>query len=428
MSEGPNRIDYQETPDITEIHAAVQREKPEPSADVTPMPLWLTGVCAFATVWAGIYFGIFNGGLSGNVYNEYESSPAVLFPLPAKAGAGNATASEVKTPAQQGKEVFGQFCQACHQTNGAGVPGQFPSLVGSDWVQGSDKRVVAILLKGLQGPISVSGKPFPTTQVMPNWELQLSPKKIAAVLTYIRQEWGNKASEISEAKVVAAKKEFESQAAQWTEPQLLQIPADATLPDAGGAAAPAAPAAPAGATPAAAAPTPAAAAPAPAPPAPATPAAAAATATPAAPAPAVAAAAAAATPQQVEEGKKNYMTICFACHQPTGLGIPMVFPPLAKSPYVNGNPERFAAIILKGNIGAFKVDDKPYNNIMPPQEATLDDAKIASIMTFVRSSFGNTGGPVAPDVVAAARQKFTDRKTSWTQPELDAWKDDAAAK
>jgi mono/diheme cytochrome c family protein len=134
-----------------------------------------------------------------------------------------------------------------------------------------------------------------------------------------------------------------------------------------------------------------------------------------------------ATDAQVAEGKKNYMTICFACHQPTGLGLPMVFPPLAKSPYVNGNPERFAAIILKGNIGAFKVDDKPYNNVMPPQEAVLTDDKIASVMTFVRASFGNTSGPVSPEAVAAARKKFIDRKTSWTQPELDAWKDDAAA-
>lgn len=129
---------------------------------------------------------------------------------------------------------------------------------------------------------------------------------------------------------------------------------------------------------------------------------------------------------QVMEGKKNYMTICFACHQPTGLGIPMVFPPLAKSPYVNGNPERFAAIILKGNIGPFKVDDKPYNNVMPAQEAMLTDEKIASVMTYVRASFGNTGGPVKADVVAAARAKFVDRKTPWTQPELDAWKDDPA--
>jgi mono/diheme cytochrome c family protein len=405
MSEGPSRIDYQETPDITEVHAAVQREKPEPSADVTPMPLWLTGVCAFATLWAGIYFGIFHGGLSGDVYNEYESSPAVLFPLPSAAGGGNVAAAAEKTPVQIGKEVFSN-CAACHQPSGVGLPGQFPSLVGSNWVQGSEKRLVAIVLKGIQGPISVNGKPFSTAAVMPPWETQLSPKKIAAVLTYVRQEWGNKAPEISEAKVAAAKKEFASQTASWTEPQLLQIPADATLPDASAAPAPA------GAKPPA--------------PAPGTPAASAAPASAAAGTPASASTASAATPQQIEEGKKNYMMICFVCHQPTGLGLPFVFPPLAKSPYVNGNPERFAAIILKGNIGPFKVDAKPFNNIMPPQEATLDDAKIASIMTFVRASFGNTSGPVSPDVVAAARKKFTDRKTSWTQPELDAWKDGAA--
>jgi mono/diheme cytochrome c family protein len=131
----------------------------------------------------------------------------------------------------------------------------------------------------------------------------------------------------------------------------------------------------------------------------------------------------AATEEQMAEGKKNYMTICIACHQPTGMGLPMVFPPLTKSPYVNGSAERFASIILKGNIGAFTVDGKPYNNIMPPQEAMLDDAKIAAIMTFVRGNFGNTSGAVTPDVVAAARKKYLDRKTPWTQPELDAWKE-----
>ena len=126
MSEGPNRIDYQETPDITEVHAAVQREKAEPSADVTPMPLWLTGVCAFATVWAGIYFGIFHGGLSGDVYNEYESSPAVLFPLPTTNGAGrNVAAATEKTLAQIGKEVF-SGCAACHQPSGVGAPRPIP--------------------------------------------------------------------------------------------------------------------------------------------------------------------------------------------------------------------------------------------------------------------------------------------------------------
>ena len=128
---------------------------------------------------------------------------------------------------------------------------------------------------------------------------------------------------------------------------------------------------------------------------------------------------------QVAEGKKNYMMICIACHQPTGLGLPAVFPPLTKSPYVNGSPERFASIILKGNAGPFTVDGKPFNQIMPAQEAALTDEKIAAVMTFVRANFGNTSGPVTAEVVAAARKKYADRKTPWTQAELDAWKDEA---
>jgi mono/diheme cytochrome c family protein len=123
------------------------------------------------------------------------------------------------------------------------------------------------------------------------------------------------------------------------------------------------------------------------------------------------------------EGKKNYMMVCVACHQPTGMGLPMVFPPIAKSPYVAGSAERLVSIILKGNIGPFTIDGKPYNNIMPPQEAMLDDNKIASISTFVRASFGNAAGPVTPEMVAATRKKFADRKTPWTQAELDAWKE-----
>ena len=64
---------------------------------------------------------------------------------------------------------------------------------------------------------------------------------------------------------------------------------------------------------------------------------------------------------------------------------------------------------------------------MPGQESMLTDQKIADIMTFVRASFGNTSGPVSAEVVSAARKKFVDRKTGWTQAELDDWKGDARA-
>jgi mono/diheme cytochrome c family protein len=126
-------------------------------------------------------------------------------------------------------------------------------------------------------------------------------------------------------------------------------------------------------------------------------------------------------------GKTTYMSVCLACHQPTGLGLPPVFPPITKSPYVNGSAERLATMILKGNAGPMVIEGKHYNNIMPGQEAMLTDEKIAAVMTYVRANFGNNAPAVSPDVVKAARAKFADRKTPWTQAELDAWKDDAGA-
>lgn len=384
MKQGPDRIDYRETADITEVHAAVEREKPEPSAEVTPMPLWLAGICAVAMVWAGTYFGIFHGGLSASVYNEYESSPLVLFPQPQKAGGQVAVAEAPQTLAQIGKGVYSQ-CKTCHQDSGIGVPGQFPALAKSEWVVGSEKRLVAILLKGIQGPITVLGVKGSYAGNMVGWESSLSDKKIAAVVSYVRSQWGNSAPEISEAQVKAARQEFTAQKAQWTEAELLQIPADATLPGASAAAAPAS----GGAAPAAVAkPT---------------------------------VAPAAGGPDLMAEGKKNYMMICVACHQPTGLGIPMAFPPLVKSEYVSGDPKRFAAMILKGVAGPLVVDGKPYNNMMPGQEAMLTDTKIASILTFVRASFGNSSPAVTPEMVAEARKEHAARTTPWTEAELKAF-------
>jgi len=409
MPDGPERIDYRETSDITEVHGAIRREHSDPRADVTPIPLWLTIICGVAICWAGSYVGAFHGGFSANVFNERESSPALLFPGTAKAKTGGESGAATQSLAAMGKSVYSN-CQPCHGAAGIGVPGQFPPLVNSEFAVGGEKRVIAILLKGLQGPVTVNGTTF--NGAMPAWEKTLTDKKIAAVASYVRSSWGNAAGEISEAKVAAARKEFAAQSNPWTVAELSQIPADATLPDAAGAAVPAAaapgvPAAPGGAQPVAAATVPA-------------PGAAAAQTNAKAAQPATTAAA---DPAVIAEGKKHYMLVCIACHQPTGMGLPLVFPPLSKTEYVLGSPERLSAMVLKGNAGPITVDGKPYNNIMPGQEALLDDAKIAAILTFVRSSFGNNASPISAEVVAAARKKFIDRKTPWTEPELKAWKE-----
>jgi nitrite reductase (NO-forming) len=101
---------------------------------------------------------------------------------------------------------------------------------------------------------------------------------------------------------------------------------------------------------------------------------------------------------QMELGKGVYMTLCVACHQPTGAGLPPVFPPLTQTEYVSESPERFAAMILKGVMGPMTVKGMTYANVMPPQEALLTDEKIAAALTYVRGSFGNTYPAVAPEV------------------------------
>lgn len=371
----PDRIDYHESPDISEVHAPTKREFSEPSANVTPLPMWLTGVCAAVMVWAGTYFGVFHGGLSGMVYNEYESDPGKLFAIPVKKGAAAAAGpAATQSLVDQGKAVYSN-CAACHQPTGLGVAGVYPPLAKSEWVTGSEKRLVAVLLKGLQGAVTVEGKTY--NGAMPAWEKTLSEKKIAAVASYIRASFGNQAPEISEAKVAAAKKEFAAQVAPYTEAEIMAIPADATLPDAAGGAKPE-------------------------------------TTTGTAPA----ASGAAPAGDQMADGKAAYTQVCMVCHQGTGLGLPPAFPPLAKTEYVTGDPKRFAAIVLKGVSGPITVDGKQFVGVMPPQEAALTDKKIAAILTYVRGSFGNTSPPVAVDVVASARKEFLDRKTPWTEAEL----------
>lgn len=124
---------------------------------------------------------------------------------------------------------------------------------------------------------------------------------------------------------------------------------------------------------------------------------------------------------QDDLGKQVYSTVCIACHQPTGAGLPPVFPTLINTEYVNGSAERMAAIVLKGVMGPITVNGAAFNNIMPPQEAMLTDEKIAAVLSYVRGSFGNKAEPVKAEVVADARKKFASKTTMWSEAELKAW-------
>jgi hypothetical protein len=86
-----------------------------------------------------------------------------------------------------------------------------------------------IVLKGLQGPITVKGQQYGTAVMQP-WDKTLSDAKIADVMTYIRQEWGNNAGPVSAAGVAALRKELANHPDSYTEAELKAVPDDANLP------------------------------------------------------------------------------------------------------------------------------------------------------------------------------------------------------
>jgi mono/diheme cytochrome c family protein len=103
--------------------------------------------------------------------------------------------STIRVAATSGAQVYAMTCAACHQTNGAGLPAQFPPLGPSEFVTGDEQRLIHIVLRGLTGEVEVEGEMFKGE--MPGWAPALNDAQVAAVLTYVRQSFGNKATPIT---------------------------------------------------------------------------------------------------------------------------------------------------------------------------------------------------------------------------------------
>lgn len=220
MSEKPAKRrapeeDDLERHDVTELHAPIIREKNEPRDGYEPVPVALIGVFAAVVFWGGYYLAANNGDFSGSYL---DGDPR---PVPGMA-AGPVGPPD---PLVLGKKLYTGNCVSCHQANGAGVPGQYPPLAGSEWVMGEPARLKRILLHGLEGAVRVGGVTYNGN--MPPFGAKMKDAQIAAVLSYIRSEWGNSAAPVSGEAVAATRDATKSRAQPWTEPELLAI----TKPD-----------------------------------------------------------------------------------------------------------------------------------------------------------------------------------------------------
>jgi len=243
---------------VANVHGSILREQQDPEDGYEPIPFWLITLFFAIIFWAGMYLAYNSGGFRSDVFNATQVSWV----------GGSSGPVAPPDPMVVGKRLYTANCVACHQTTGAGVARQFPPLIGSEWVLGGDwhgdNHLVKILLQGLQGPIQVKGENY--NNAMPPWQ-QLKDDQIAAILTYIRAEWGNQAPPITSEFVAQIRESTGVRSEPWTQAELQAIPKQMISE-----AAPAAPAAPADgaapavpASPAAAAPTSASAAPAVAP-------------------------------------------------------------------------------------------------------------------------------------------------------------------
>jgi mono/diheme cytochrome c family protein len=183
-------------------------QTPEPRASTAPVPVWLFVLLFGLLYWAMVYFDRDSGWFSPQVYSPYRSVADLQMYQPPTGGVDLA----------RGKVVYENICALCHNNDGNGKPNQAPTLVGSEWVTGNPNRLVRIPLAGLAGPISVKGENW--NLAMPAMGATLSDDDLAAVLTYIRQSWGNKASEVTTEQVKAIRTQVGNRTQPWSGDEL----------------------------------------------------------------------------------------------------------------------------------------------------------------------------------------------------------------
>ncbi|WP_158233315.1 cytochrome c [Reichenbachiella sp. 5M10] len=117
-------------------------------------------------------------------------------------GTGETVASQ-DPMLKKGQKVYRAHCMACHQKEGTGVLRMNPPLIQTEWVLGDKARLIGIILNGFEGEIEVDGVTY--NSIMNSFSY-LSDEEISALLTYVRQSFGNDASPVTSDEVAAVRK------------------------------------------------------------------------------------------------------------------------------------------------------------------------------------------------------------------------------
>jgi mono/diheme cytochrome c family protein len=159
----------------------------EPTATRSAAPMWIFVVTLGLLFFGGVFLDTHGAWFDAKVYAPYHNAEKLEAFQPQTGAAAVAA---------RGKKVYESVCGICHGMDGAGKPGQAPPLAGSEWVVTKGvNRLAHIPLEGLTGTVKVEGKDWSLN--MAAMGAALPDADLAAVLTYIRTSWGNKAAEVT---------------------------------------------------------------------------------------------------------------------------------------------------------------------------------------------------------------------------------------
>lgn len=193
---------------VLRVHAQLRRQKTEGS----PVAFFTAMILIIVIVFAWFYFRRYSADFdSASVLADRDQIYA-LNKYIEEGGAG-----ETEPVPVDGAQLYAQQCVACHQGSGEGLAGAFPPLANSDWVTGDAEVPIKILLSGLGGPIDVNGVTY--NGAMPAFGAVFNDEEIAAVVTHIRTNFGNEASEVTIEQVAAIREESGDRGV-WTADEL----------------------------------------------------------------------------------------------------------------------------------------------------------------------------------------------------------------
>jgi mono/diheme cytochrome c family protein len=121
------------------------------------------------------------------------------------------------------------------------------------------------------------------------------------------------------------------------------------------------------------------------------------------------------------KGRKAFENNCALCHNIDGTGRPGQAPPFVKSEWAHGPATRMIRIPQNGLAGPIKVNGQVWNQVpsMAAMGVALSDEDLANVLSYIRTSWGNTGSPVTPEQVSAVRAEVGSRTQPWTEDELN---------